>query len=118
MQKLYLPPWKKVALLFPRSCQAPLFENFVEDSTPPTTTTTNTHHQHHHQAERGIAHYADWQEYWWIIVNILSLLKEADIVVDPDEFQFQCEVDFTGFHNLEECKEPFSNAILHHWLYG
>ena len=61
-------------------------------------------------------HYdSDLEDHWWRTMDLLSLVGNAGIILNPDKFQFaEREVDFAGFHISEERIEPlpkFFDAI-------
>ena len=49
----------------------------------------------------------DLEEHWWRTIDLLTLLGNAGIVLNPDKFQFaQREVSFAGFHVAADRIDP------------
>ena len=57
----------------------------------------------------------DLTEHWWRTIDLLSLIGNSGIVVNPEKFQFaQKEVDFAGFRITPDRIDPlpkYFNAI-------
>ena len=58
-------------------------------------------------------HYdSDLEDHWWRTMDLLSLVGNAGIILNPDKFQFaKREVDFAGLNHYQSSSMP-SNASL------
>ena len=59
-----------------------------------------------------IHHDSDLEQHWWRTIDLLSLLGEAGVVVNPEKFQFASKcVDFAGFRISESTVEPLPKYL-------